>query len=32
MLGAYLAERLVDGKKMEIKIPEFVMVYPYRCN
>ncbi len=32
MRGAYLMERLIDGKRFEVAIPEFVMTAPYRSN
>lgn len=32
MTGTYLMERLMDGRKLKIQIPEFVMVTPYRLN
>jgi ApaG protein len=32
MYGTYQMERIVDGKKFEVNIPEFNMVVPYRLN
>ena len=32
MSGHYIMERLVDGKLIEVKIPEFTMVVPFRMN
>lgn len=32
MTGTYLMERLMDGKRFEVAIPEFVMITPYRLN
>ncbi len=32
MHGTFLMERVVDGKRIEVKIPEFHMVVPYRLN
>ena len=32
MTGAYLMERIIDGKKFKVKIPEFTMVVPYKLN
>ncbi|MCZ8355596.1 MAG: Co2+/Mg2+ efflux protein ApaG [Cyclobacteriaceae bacterium] len=32
MVGTYLMERIVDGTKIEVKIPEFIMVAPVRLN
>ncbi len=32
MIGTYLIERIIDGKKIEVRIPEFVMVVPDRYN
>ena len=32
MLGHFTMERLVDGKQIEVTIPEFVMVAPFRLN
>ena len=32
MQGYYLMERLVDGKKFKVAIPEFRMLAPYRLN
>jgi ApaG protein len=32
MKGEYLMERIVDGKKFKVIIPEFTMVVPYRMN
>lgn len=32
MHGTYLMERQMDGKKFEVKIPEFNLIVPYRLN
>ncbi|MEQ8809719.1 MAG: Co2+/Mg2+ efflux protein ApaG, partial [Imperialibacter sp.] len=32
MLGSYLMEKVLDGKKFQVKIPEFTMVVPYKLN
>jgi ApaG protein len=32
MSGSYTFERLVDGEKFSVAIPEFRMVVPYRLN
>lgn len=32
MTGTYLMERIVDGTKLQVNIPEFVMVAPFRLN
>ncbi|TAE21384.1 MAG: Co2+/Mg2+ efflux protein ApaG [Cytophagales bacterium] len=32
MLGSYLIERIIDGKRIQIAIPEFTMVVPFRLN
>jgi ApaG protein len=32
MLGTYLMERIVDGCKMHVNIPEFTMIAPTRLN
>ncbi len=32
MVGSYQMERIVDGSKFDVKIPEFVMVAPIRLN
>ena len=32
MLGSYLMERVSDGKKFDVNVPEFTMVVPYRLN
>jgi ApaG protein len=32
MKGTYLMERVVDGKKMQVIIPEFTLIAPYRLN
>lgn len=32
MNGTYLMERVVDGKTFQARIPEFVMVVPYKLN
>lgn len=32
MYGAYQMERLVDGKKFDVKIPAFMMVVPFKLN
>jgi ApaG protein len=32
MYGDYLMERIVDGKKFKVKIPEFIMIAPVLLN
>ncbi|WP_337041213.1 Co2+/Mg2+ efflux protein ApaG [Emticicia sp. 17c] len=32
MVGSYVMERLVDGKKFKVKIPEFSLIAPFRLN
>ena len=32
MTGTYLMERVVDGKRFEVNIPEFIMVVPFKYN
>ena len=32
MHGTYLMEKLVDGKHLDILIPEFTMVVPFKLN
>jgi ApaG protein len=32
MAGNYLMERVVDGTKFQVKIPEFILVAPQRLN
>ncbi len=32
MYGFYTMERVMDGKKFEVKIPEFTMFVPYKLN
>lgn len=32
MKGTYLMERIVDGRKFKVAIPEFTMVVPFRLN
>jgi ApaG protein len=32
MIGIYVVERIIDGKELEVKIPEFVMMVPDRSN
>ncbi len=32
MRGTYLMERLVDGKKFDVTIPEFNLIVPYKLN
>lgn len=32
MRGSYLMERLADGFKFSVEIPEFIMIAPYRFN
>lgn len=32
MVGTYLMERVVDGTRMQVNIPEFTMVAPLRLN
>ncbi|MBX2966961.1 MAG: Co2+/Mg2+ efflux protein ApaG [Cyclobacteriaceae bacterium] len=32
MTGTYLMERIVDGQRLTINIPEFVMIAPIRLN
>ncbi len=32
MYGTYLMERILDGKKFRVKIPEFIMIAPFKLN
>ncbi len=32
MVGTYLIERIIDGKRLQIAIPEFTMVVPFKLN
>ena len=32
MLGTYTFERIIDGKKFTVEIPEFTMFVPYKLN
>jgi ApaG protein len=32
MIGSYQMERVVDGTKMQVNIPEFTMIAPIRLN
>ncbi|MDQ3536668.1 MAG: Co2+/Mg2+ efflux protein ApaG [Bacteroidota bacterium] len=32
MYGSYKMERIVDGKKFKVNIPEFIMVVPFKLN
>ncbi len=32
MAGSYLMERVVDGKKFQVAIPEFTLIVPYKLN
>jgi len=32
MKGTYLLEKIMDGKKFKVNIPEFVLIPPYRLN
>lgn len=32
MRGTYLMEKVVDGSRFKVTIPEFVMVVPYKLN
>lgn len=32
MVGNYTMERIMDGKKMEVAIPEFTMIVPFKLN
>lgn len=32
MYGTYLMERVLDGRRFKVKIPEFIMTAPYRLN
>ncbi len=32
MYGTYTMERIMDGKKFEVEIPEFTMFVPYKLN
>lgn len=32
MVGTYLMERIIDGKRFYVDVPEFTMVVPYRLN
>ena len=32
MRGSYQMERIVDGKKMKVNIPEFLLIAPFKLN
>ncbi len=32
MYGTYLLERIIDGEKFRVSIPEFIMVVPHKLN
>lgn len=32
MIGSYQIERIIDGKQLQIAIPEFTMIVPFRLN
>jgi ApaG protein len=32
MAGSYIMERVIDGARVEVKIPEFILVAPQRLN
>lgn len=32
MVGTYLMERIIDGKRFRVTVPEFLLVVPYRLN
>ncbi len=32
MKGTFLLEKIMDGKKFKVNIPEFVLIPPYRLN
>ena len=32
MVGLYMMERIIDGKRFVVNIPEFIMIVPYRLN
>ena len=32
MYGTYLMERIIDGKKIEVNIPEFTLIAPFKLN
>jgi ApaG protein len=32
MVGTYIMERIVDGRLLQVNIPEFVMIAPTRLN
>ncbi|MDQ3392619.1 MAG: Co2+/Mg2+ efflux protein ApaG [Bacteroidota bacterium] len=32
MYGSYKMERIIDGKKFKVIIPEFIMIVPFRMN
>lgn len=32
MKGYYLIERMIDGKKIEVSIPEFSLIVPFKMN
>lgn len=32
MYGTYLMEKIIDGKRFNVAIPEFTMIVPYRLN
>lgn len=32
MVGTYLMERIIDGRRFRVNVPEFLLVVPYRLN
>ena len=32
MVGTYLMERVIDGRRFRVNVPEFLLVVPYRLN
>ena len=32
MYGTYLMEKIIDGKRFKVAIPEFTIIVPYRLN
>ena len=32
MVGTYLMERIIDGRRFRVTVPEFLLVVPYRLN
>jgi len=32
MMGTYLMERIIDGRRFRVTVPEFLLVVPYRLN